>query len=297
MREEVGRIANALRPAMTHDIADGGQAIAEEVDSNIGSDAAPQVGSLLLAASMSRAVGGRIGLTEAEIIEFLAAPNRKPDEFKVALEKLREQAWYLHREEERFFIKETENLSRQIERNARDIPQTKIDQALINKLISVLQPVSKAAYQDVQVLPLLDDLKLGGPRVLIVVRPDGKLPPSELVNFFEFQQDKNNFMVLSGQDSYLADAVEERLRDLYAIEAICKRLKDGDSLFEEARDRMEDAQQRFHKALSGAYNRLYFPAIDEMTGNAQLMQAAIDNGLNMWQGNNSAEHQIEQSAG
>ena len=240
------------------------------------------------------AVGGRIGLTEAEIIEFLAAPNRKSDEFKTALEKLREQAWYLHREEERFFIKETENLSRQIERNARDIPQPKIDQALINKLTAVLQPVSKAAYQDVQVLPRLDDLKLSGPRVLIVVRPDGKLPPGELVNFFEFQQEKNNFMVLSGQDSYLADTVEDRLRDLYAIESICKRLKDGDSLFEEARDRMEDAQQRFNKALSGTYNRIYFPAIDDMSGNAQLMQATIDNGLNMGQGTNSAEHQIEQ---
>ncbi|MGY2437883.1 hypothetical protein ACW4FQ_32615, partial [Escherichia coli] len=92
--------------------------------------------------------------------EFLAAPNRKSDEFKTALEKLRDQAWYLHREEERFFIKETENLSRQIERNARDIPQPKIDQALINKLTAVLQPVSKAAYQDVQVLPRLNDLKL-----------------------------------------------------------------------------------------------------------------------------------------
>lgn len=101
-------------------------------------------------------------------------------------------------------------------------------------------------------------------------------------------------MVLSGQDSYLADTVEDRLRDLYAIESICKRLKDGDSLFEEARDRQEDAQQRFNKALSGTYNRIYFPAIDEMTGNAQLMQATIDNGLNMGQGTNSAEHQIEQ---
>lgn len=294
VREEVGRIANSLRPAMAHDIADDGQSIAEEIDANLGSDAAQQIGALLLASSFSRAVGGRIGLTEAEIIEFLAAPNRKSDEFKTALEKLREQAWYLHREEERFFIKETENLSRQIERNARDIPQPKIDQALINKLTAVLQPVSKAAYQDVQVLPRLDDLKLSGPRVLIVVRPDGKLPPSELVNFFEYQQEKNNFMVLSGQDSYLADTVEDRLRDLYAIESICKRLKDGDSLFEEARDRQEDAQQRFNKALSGTYNRIYFPANDEMTGNAQLMQATIDNGLNMGQGTNSAEHQIEQ---
>ncbi|NPT41009.1 DUF499 domain-containing protein [Paraburkholderia sp. 1N] len=294
VRDEIGRIANSLRPAMTHDLADNQRSIAEEIDNQLGTDAAQQVGALLLASSLSRSVGGRIGLTEAEIIEFLAAPNRKPDEFMTALEKLREHAWYLHREEQRYYIKETENLSRQIERNARDVPQPKIDQALINKLIGLLQPVSKAAYQEVQVLPKLDDLKLSGPRVLMVVRPDGKLPPSVLANFFNFQAEKNNFLVLSGHDSYLADVVEERLRDLYAIEAICRRLREGDSLFEEARDRFEDAQQRFNKALSGAYNRLYFPSLDELDGREKLMMATIDNGLNMGVGAQSAEQQIEQ---
>jgi hypothetical protein len=294
VRDEIGRIAGSLRPAMTHDLADNQRSIAEKIDNQLGTDATQQVGALLLASSLSRSVGGRIGLTEAEIIEFLAAPNRKPDEFMTALEKLREHAWYLHREEERYYIKETENLSRQIERNARDVPQPKIDQALINKLIGVLHPVSKAAYQEVQVLPKLDDLKLSGPRLLIVVRPDGRLPPSALANFFEFQSEKNNFLVLSGQDSYLADLVEERLRDLYAIEAIYKRLREGDSLFEEARDRFEDAQQRFNKALSGAYNRLYFPSLDEMDGREKLMMATIDNGLNMGVGAQSAEQQLEQ---
>lgn len=294
VREEIGRIANSLRPAMAHDIADNGQSIAEDIDAQSGSDAAQQVGALLLASSLSRAVGGRIGLTEGEIIEFLAAPNRKPDEFMTALDKLREQAWYLHREEQRFYVKETENLSRQIERNARDLPQPKIDQALINRLVGVLQPVGKAAYQDVQVLPQLDDIKLNGPRVLIVVRPDGKMPPSVLDSFFQFQAEKNNLIVLSGQDSYLADVVEERLRELYAIEAIHKRLRDGDSLFEESRDRLEDAQQRFSKALSGAYNRLYFPSIDAMDGSERLVMVTIDNGLNMGDGAQSAEAQIEQ---
>ncbi|WP_210756808.1 hypothetical protein [Caldichromatium japonicum] len=65
-----------------------------------------------------------------------------------------------------------------------------------------------------QVLPKLDELKLGGPRTLIVIKPDGKVPPSELQNFFDYQQEKNNFLVLTGQDSLLADAVEERLREL-----------------------------------------------------------------------------------
>ena len=294
VRDEIERIAPALRPAVTRDIADNGDAVAEKINNQLNSDAATQLSTLLLASSLSRSVGGRVGLSECELIEFLAAPNRKPDEFMIALEQLREHAWYLHREDQRFFIKETENLSRQIERMAKDVPQPKIDQALINRLTAILHPQSKLAYQDVQVMPRIDELKLSGPRVLIVVRPDGKLLPEELSRFFEFQQEKNNLLVISGQDSYLADAVDDRLRELYAIEQISKRLKDGDTLFEEARDRQEDAEQRFNKALSGAYNRLYFPGIDEADGSERLLMATIDNGLKMGAGENSAEKQIEQ---
>jgi len=293
VKDEIERIAPKLMPAVTRDIADNGNAIAEAVDDELGSDAAKQVMTLLLASSLSRAVGGRIGLSESEIIEFLAAPNRKPDEFLEALQRLREQAWYLHREEQRFFIKETENLSRQIERNAKEVPQPKVDQALINRLTGILQPVRRNAYQEVHVLPQLDELRLGGPRVLIVIKPDGKVPPSELQNFFDYQQEKNNLLVLTGQDSHLADAVEDRLRELYAIEQIHKRLKPGDTLYEEARDRLEEAQDRFNKALSAAYNRLYFPGVDALDGREFLASVTIDNGLKLGEGDQSAEAQIE----
>jgi hypothetical protein len=164
-------------PAVARDIADNGNAMAEVIDDDLGSDAARQVMTLLLASSLSRAVGGRIGLSESEIIEYLAAPNRKPDEFLEAIQRLREQAWYLHREEQRLFIKETENLSRQIERNAKEAPQPKIDQAFINRLTGILQPERRNAYQDVQVLPRLEELKLSGPRVLIVIRPTSAWVP------------------------------------------------------------------------------------------------------------------------
>lgn len=292
--DEIERIAPKLGPAVSRDIADNGNAIAERLDADLDSDAARQVLTLLLAASLSRAVGGRIGLSEGEIIEFLAAPNRKPAEFLDALQRLREQAWYLHREEQRFFVKETENLSRQIERNAREVPQPKVDQAFINHLSGILQTHSRQAYQEVQVLPRLAELRLGGSRVLIVIRPDGRVPPSELNNFFVFQQHKNNLLVLSGQDSHMADAVEDRLRELYAIEQIHKRLKPGDSLHDEARDRLEEAQDRFLKALSAAYNRVYFPGVDEQDGSERLLSVTIDNGLKTGSGSESAETQIEQ---
>ena len=293
VKDEIERIAPKLIPAVTRDIADSGSAIAECIDDELGGDAAQQVMTLLLASSLSRAVGGRIGLSESELTEFLAAPQRKPDEFLQALQRLRESAWYLHREEQRFFIKETENLSRQIERNAKEVPQPKVDQALINRLTGILQPERKIAYQDVQVLPKLDELRLSGPRTLIVIKPDGKVPPSQLQNFFDYQQEKNNLLVLTGQDSLLADAVEERLRELYAIEQIHKRLKPGDTLYEEARDRLEEAEDRFTKALSAAYNRLYFPVSDSMDGRDVLVSVTIDQGLKLGKEEQSAEAQLE----
>ena len=293
VKDEIERIAPTLTPALTRDIADHGNASAELIDAELSGDAAQQVMTLLLASSLSRAVGGRIGLSESEVIEYLAAPYRKSDEFLQALQRLREQAWYLHREDQRFFVKETENLSRQIERNAKEAPQPKIDQALINRLTGLLQPERRNAWQDVQVLPKLDELKLTGPRTLIAIKPDGKAPPSELQNFFDYQQEKNNLLVLTGQDSHLADAVEDRLRELYAIEQIHKRLKPGDTLYEEARDRMEEAEDRFNKALSAAYNRLYFPANDPVDDRDVLVAVTIDNGLKLGKGDQSAETQIE----
>lgn len=293
VRDELDRIAPNLMPAITHDIADKGSAIAEVLDNELGGDTAKQILTLLLASSLSRAVGGRIGLTESELYEFLAAPQYKTDEFHQALQFLRERAWYLHREEQRLFVKETENLSRQMERNAREIPPAKIDQALINRLTGILQPVSRLAWQHVQVLPKLEELRLGGPRTLIVIKPDGKVPPHELQNFFEFQIEKNNFLVLTGQDSHLANAVEDRLRELYAIEQIHKRLKPGDTLYEEARDRVEEAEGRFEKALSAAYNRILYP-VNDLDGSDKLAALTIDQGLKIGQGEFSAESQIEE---
>src|SRR6185312_2438029 len=99
--------------------------------------------------------------------------------------------------------------------------------------------------------------------------------------------------VLTGQDSHLADGVEDRLRELYAIEQIEKRLKPGDSLYEEARDRREEAEDRFLKALSGAYNRLLFPAADPIDASDRLVGVTIDNGLKLGGDDQSAESQLE----
>lgn len=290
VRDEVQRVNPALLPAVVNDIADNGNARAEEIDADLGGDASTQVAKLVLSASLSRAVGAHTGLTQAEIIEYLVAPYRKADEFLTGLDRLRDRAWYLHREGEAFYFKETENLGRRIERDARQIPLPKVEQALINRLTGLFQAQSKsrAAYQEVQIMPRLDAVRLTGSRVLLVVQPDGRTPPETIRNFFEFQQEKNNVLVLSGHDSHLANEVESRLRELYAIERIFDKLKPGDTLYEEARDKLEELSERFTKAVSGAYNRLFFPG-----GDGELVMATIDNGLSFGEGDHSAEAQIE----
>jgi predicted AAA+ superfamily ATPase len=78
VKDEIERIAPKLMPAVTRDIADAGNAIAEHIDGELAGDAAQQLMTLLLSSSLSRAVGGRIGLSESELIEFLARRSASP---------------------------------------------------------------------------------------------------------------------------------------------------------------------------------------------------------------------------
>lgn len=289
VRAEFTRIATQLNPALTRDIADAGSSIAEEIDAEIDPDAASaqQVATLLLASSLSRS-GARVGLTEGEAMEFLTAPNRKPGEFRDALARLQDKAWYLHRQEERYFFKDSENLTRRIERMAKEVAPNKVDKELSRRLGAILKLNSKRAFQQVLVLPELNDVRLSVGRTLLVVRPDGKTPPERLNWFFNYVEEKNSLAVLSGEHSHLADAVELRQREAYAIEQICAQLTSGDTLYQEARERREDIQMRLDQAISAAYNRLYFPSAS-FDGTGELARATIQNNLSI----QGAEEQLE----
>jgi hypothetical protein len=246
VRDEIERIAPKLLPAVTRDIADKGQRHRRDHRCRAryrcrapGDDAAAGVVAVARGGRAHRPVRERGHRVPCR------AQAASPTSSCRRCSGCASIAWYLHREDQRLFVKETENLSRQIERNAKEVPQPKIDQALINRLTGILQPDSKIGLPGRAGAARSTRLRLSGPRTLIVIKPDGKVPPSELQNFFDYQQEKNNLLVLTGQDSMLADAVEDRLRELYAIEQIHKRLKSGDTLFEEARDRFEEAEDRF----------------------------------------------------
>lgn len=82
------------------------------------------------------------------------------------------------------------------------------------------------------------------------------------------------------------------MRELYAIEQVHKHLKLGDTLYEEARDRLEEAEDRFGKALCGVQPGLLSDR-DELDSREFLAPVTINNGLKLGKGEQSAEAQIE----
>lgn len=285
---EVTDVNRALRPAITMDIADKGNAHAEDIDANLNSDAASQVAAMILSASLSLAVKGHMGLRREEVIEYLSAPNRKPEEFSQAFERLRKSAWYLHAEGELFYFKDTENLTKRIQREAKGLPDPKVYKALRTRLEGELEAQSRRAYQEVMVMPEVDEIRLSSHRILVVVPPDNRVPPDDIQRFYQSVSEKNNLLLLSGNDTHMASRVEEALRELYAIENIAKGLSSSDPLYSQAQDAREEAEGSFIQALQGTYNRLFYPSEDG------LRPATIENGLKFGQTSaDSVETQIE----
>jgi hypothetical protein len=286
---EVTDINRALRPAITKDIADDGNAHAEEIDANLNSDAASQVACMLLSASLSLAVKGHMGLRREEVIEYLSAPNRKPEEFSQAFERLRKTAWYLHADGELFYFKDTENLTKRIQREAEGLLKSpRLDKALRTRLEGEFEAVSKRAYQEVLVMPEIDEIKLGSHRVLVVVPPDNSVSPEDIQQFYNSVPEKNNLLLLSGNDTHMATRVREAIAERYAIENIAKGINSSDPLYAQAQDFMEEAEGAITQSLQGTYNRLFYPSVEG------LRAATIENGLKFGQtSEDSVETQLE----
>ena len=289
--DELQGINSSLRNALIRDVADQGSAHAEAIDEQHNSDAGTQVAMVLFAASLSQAVRGHTGLRREEVIEYLIAPNRKPDEFAKSFDGLRKSAWYLHSDGEQTFFKDTENLTKRIQKESQQVSRARVDKELTNRLTAELQPRSRAAYQQVYVMPDFAEVQLSTQRALLVVKPDNSVPPQTIQDYFASLEEKNHLLVLTGDSTYVATRIESALRELIAIEGIQRGSAShhNDSLREEIEQARETAEQGLTQALQSTFNRLLFP------GAEGLQEATIPNGIHFGETDKRrAEHQIEE---
>jgi hypothetical protein len=276
VRDEVLRI-NDLRGAIATDIASGGSAHAETIDAQSGSDAATQVATLLLSASLSTAVDGVKGLTKQRLLERLIAPNRSVLEFAEAFDHLRREAWYLHRDEsDAHYFSNVENLTKRLNTEADRAPANKIETEMRRRLELIFQPKRRNAYQELKALPILDEVKLDAGRVLLILSPDTKDPPEAAAGFYEAVVPKNNLCILTGDGSDLVN-LEEKTRMLYAVAKLRETLPKSHPQQEELKERYEEAEQDFNSTITSTFNRVWYPSRQGLVFTKLAMQFTANN--------------------
>lgn len=277
VRDKLTEISG-MRDVIAKDLWDSQQsAHAQVIDLSTGKEAATQLGSLLLTASLSTAVNAVKGLTTAEMVECLVSPLREPSEFLESFQQLEESAWYIHHTPEgRYYFDRQENLTKLLQSLAHDAPENQVDDLIRHRLRDMFKPTRKSAYEEVLPLPKLEDVadKVRKNRVLLIVSPDSKIPPEEVQKFFDGLSQKNNLCVLTG-DKTAMGSVEKAARHVYAGQKADGRIPKGHPQRDELEKKQQTYEQDFNSTVLNLFDKVLFP-IQRAGKPSQLAPKALD---------------------
>ena len=220
--EEIRKINPAYANAISRDVADRGNALAEKIDAADGNATASAAAKTVLMASLSTAENPIRGLTDAELVEMLVDPLLQVSEIKTALGRLQGQAWYLFQGiDQRVFFGQTANVTAEITEIAAAIADEQVTQTLREKLREVFRPATRALYSEkMAILPALDEIQFEDERPTLVVLecPADRIPPA----FTEWwtKQDMQNRVLLLTADPNALLTLRAGARRMRAIEKV-----------------------------------------------------------------------------
>lgn len=265
VRDKLADISE-MRDVIAKDLWDSSQsAHAQIIDIASGNPYAKQVGTILLTASLSTAVNSVKGLLESEMIECLIDPNNQASEFKKAFLALDKTAWYLHQTQEgRCYFDHQENLTKKLQGYAEKAPQNKVDELIRHRLVEMYTPTTKEAYEKVLPLPEMDEATaaLKTSRTMLIISPDGKVPPEVVKQFYAHIANKNNLMVLTGEKSLMAN-LERSARHVYAATKADIELRATHPQRKELDERKAQYAQDFQSTILNVFDKLLFPGAQQ----------------------------------
>jgi hypothetical protein len=263
--EEIRKINPAYSNAISRDIADRGNALAERVAAADGTPTACSVAKMLLMSSLSTAETPLRGLTDGELVESLVDPRLEVSEIKAALARLQGQAWYLYLGvDQRSFFGQTANVTAEITEIAANIAEEQVDQTLRSKLQEVFRPRSASLYSErMAILPALDEISLvdDRPTLVILERPADALP-ADFDAWWRRQDLQNRVLVLTADPNAVATLrlVARRMR---AIDRVEERIRaqhgDASPQMQELLGVKEREAAGFTSALRETFKTIVFP--------------------------------------
>ena len=262
---ELRQINRALDNAIAHDIATtNGNAVAEQIDAGHGRDAT-DAATLIYLSSLSQAVNPVLGLDRSTIVRYLAAPERDLGQLRVALDKLQQQAWYLHATSGGLlFFRNVENLNAKLESYAHGMLGDARETELRERLTTMFAPKLNNCYQDLAALPALDQIQPTQERVTLVVFRPTPNALAEVTQFWEQQQFKNRLLFLTGTPAAYGQVLE-RAAYLRAIDTIIREfraenMREDQPQYQDAEARRSKEASGFYLACREAFQTLYYPS-------------------------------------
>lgn len=273
LASEVRTINPSLSEAIAHDIAHEGDSESEQIDAANRNADATDAAKLILLASLSTTPGSIHGLQEYQLVDALQRPGRDLSAFQASvMDKLHTRAWYLHDSPDgRIYFKNQQNLAAKLRSTALSLHAEVVDRMLREHLADYFAPSLRDCYQNVAVLPPLDEVQIDQERVmLVIVRPGGQanaLPISpDWQAWWDQQQYKNRVLFLSGsRDTY--QRVVDSARQTRALQSIREDLEaehtpSSDPQWKALDDLQTRVGLQFNAALKEAFDVLVYPSIN-----------------------------------
>lgn len=268
--EEIRKINPAYGNAISRDVADQGNALAEKIDATEGNSTASAVAKVLLMSSLSTAETPLRGLTDGELIETLVDSLLSVSDIKGALSRLQGQAWYLFQGvDQRVFFGETANVTAEITEIAANIAEEHVDQTLRTKLQEVFKPRTGALYSDkMAILPGPDEIHLDDERPTLVILewPADQLPP-DFVEWWNKQDLQNRVLVLTADPNAVA-TLRLSARRMRAIAKVEERIKAQHGASSPQMTELEGVRDReannFTSSLRETFKTIIFPVKDRL---------------------------------
>jgi hypothetical protein len=275
IQSEIRAINPSLTEAITHDIAKDGHSIAEELDIRLGvADDAQDVAKLILVASLAAVPGATHGLRDSDIVSFLCAPGRDISAVKKnVIDYLPTQAWYLHRSiDGRLFFKNIQNLAAKLHSQANSYNEESCLKELRNYLAGLFALHSRDCYQDLKVLPSLDEVELKMDRVTLIITQPATNPvqnsklSEEWQKFFDSADFKNRVLFLTGSHRSMGRLIEQT-RQYKAITDIlaefnAERMSSSDQQYRDAENSQDKITLSLRSALQETFTTLVYPSRD-----------------------------------
>jgi hypothetical protein len=264
---EIAQINSTLENAVAHDIASGGNAVAEVMDANLGTTDTQDACRLLLISSLANVPNAVVGLSIPELIAYLAEPGRDLTRLKNdVLAKLSTAAWYLHSTRDgKLYFRNVQNLNAKLESLVKAYQAEQAVKELRSWLKEIFEPVDGWCYQRVLALPAVDEIELDQDRVTLVISEPhaGAGLRQELRGFWGQTTWQNRVAFLTGaRDTY--DMLIDTGKRLRAIQQILDELEtdkvsDSDPQMTQAKDLSDSILLNFHSAVRETFTTLWYP--------------------------------------